>query len=413
MNVLRKSVCWKCTKIFVVLIFLFLIVMLATWAIPDKMLKYNVNYSMDYVENGWVPVFTYEDAATLDDFTDRLCLTKALKEGSNPKYNFFQSMLDMKEYPRYWHGYLVVLRPLLCVGNYLQIRYFNMFFLMTLLAVVFTKLKESLNWGTAIVFMISICVTNFIIVPWSLQFSPVYYVMLTAMALMMQYYQSKKRLINFWIQFFFIIGMLINFFDFLSAPLLTLGIPLCLLLLLDMYDKTEEKIWEQILRVFKLSIAWVCGYASSWIAKWTIATVALHKNVLLDGFEEANYRCFGEDYTIVEALSKNIRNLAIPHITEFMDKWYGIVLIVVFWIFIVGMIVAWHHKGKIKTLLPLLLLSLYPYVWIVLLKEHSYQHWIFVYRIQMITVFCLLSMYVYLFDWKRCKETLYRVFMRK
>ena len=46
-------------------------------------------------------------------------------------------------YPRYWHGYLVVLRPLLMVTGYLGIRSINtVFFAVTMLLLVLVIIKR-------------------------------------------------------------------------------------------------------------------------------------------------------------------------------------------------------------------------------------------------------------------------------
>ena len=148
-KLINKTLILKMIKFFMITIISFVVLLLLAWAIPDKMVKYNVEYSLNFVGESWTPTFTFEDSASLDDYTDRHCLGYAIKEGSNENYNLFQSVMDVKNYARYWHGYLVFLRPMLCFFNYLQIRYINMFLFMILISAVFSKVKDRLGWGIA------------------------------------------------------------------------------------------------------------------------------------------------------------------------------------------------------------------------------------------------------------------------
>lgn len=409
----RIDFMWKCIKRYIILIVIFLLLLYVAWMIPDKMVRDNIEYSLPYIENGWVPIYTYEDASQLDDFTDRLCINNSLKEGQESGYSSFQAMLDVKNYPRYWHGYLVILRPLLCFFNYLQLRYFNMFLLMILISVVFTQLKEKLNWGIAISYIISLCVTVIIIVPWSLQFSPVYYIFLLFSFFILINYHKQREGNEYWILSFFSIGMITNYIDFLSAPLLTFGIPMGVLLMLELYNLTGRKLSEIIIGLCENTIAWCMGYGLCWIAKWIIASIALKKDVITNALNQAKVRSVGGDEGIVDAIIRNVNNIKIPYINNLMEKWYGLFLIVGVCGILLMSLAVWHRKEITKYVIPLFLLSSYPYIWISFFKEHSYVHWIFTYRVQMITVFCLLNIYVFLFDWKRCKEAVQRLFVRR
>lgn len=396
----------KFLKLYFIAISVFLILLFIVWSMPDRMMKYNVEYSKGLLEDAWTPIFTYEEASTLDDCTDRLCIGNAIREGSNEEYNTFQAMLDVKNYARYWHGYLVVLKPALCLLNYLQIRYFNMFFFMVLISVVFTKMKERLGWRIALSFVIALCTTNVLIIPWSLQFSSVYYIMLFFILIIISFYNNRAMGGggDFWKLSFFFVGMVTNFFDFLTAPLLTAGMPLCVIVLLELSDpKSEMGVGQTLYREFCYGMLWGIGYALCWVTKWIIASVVLQKNVLADAAIQAEWRSVGGDGTIADAILKNLKNLRLPNFESIISHWYGMILVIIVIIVAFGMLIAFHNSHP-RLILPLALLAVMPYAWICVFKGHSNIHSFFVYRIQMITVFSGLCIYTDLFDWNTFKE---------
>ena len=114
-------------------------------------------------------------ASKLDNFTDRLMISKAIK---NDDKGALYNSLDVNDYARYWHGYLVLIRPLLIKLDYLQIRYVNVLIFFVLLGITFTMIKKKLGGLMASAFMVSIMMGYAFLVPLSLQFSSVFYIMM-------------------------------------------------------------------------------------------------------------------------------------------------------------------------------------------------------------------------------------------
>ena len=107
--------------------------------IPNDYIKENVGISVSRL-NGegdyYNPLFE-TDASKLDNFTDRLMISKAIK---NDDKGALYNSLDVNDYARYWHGYLVLIRPLLIKLDYLQIRYVNVLIFFVLLGITFTMI---------------------------------------------------------------------------------------------------------------------------------------------------------------------------------------------------------------------------------------------------------------------------------
>lgn len=52
------------------------------------------------------------------------------------------------------------------------------------------------------------------------------------------------------------------------------------------------------------------------------------------------------------------------------------------------------------------MVGFYPYIWYMVLANHSQIHSYFTYRIQVITLFAIFICIIYLIDWERCKTFL-------
>ena len=89
---------------------------------------------------------------------------------------------------------------------------------------------------------------------------------------------------------FFIIGGLTSFFDLLTAPLVTLGLPAIVLLLLRKKINRSGHFKDYVFILLCISLSWLVGYAIIWVSKWLLASIFLHENILQDGFREVIQR---------------------------------------------------------------------------------------------------------------------------
>ncbi|WP_316076932.1 hypothetical protein [Varibaculum cambriense] len=75
------------------------------------------------------------------------------------------------------------------------------------------------------------------------------------------YFQKHKL----WPDFFMILGMAVSFLDFLTYPVLALGIPLV------MYVIVRQEAG--ILKIIGLSCSWAAGYIGFWSFKWILGAI--------------------------------------------------------------------------------------------------------------------------------------------
>ena len=171
--------------------------------------------------------------------------------------------------------------------------------------------------------------------------------------------------------------MLTCFFDFLTVPIITLGIPLIIYFLLK---QKEQKLSfkETILIILKNSVIWLLGYALTWITKFALVDIIYHKNLIHTALKQVGHRTF--DGTSVFEL--NLIELFKLNFKENNIWIFAVFLIVQI---IIGILNKKSHKAKIdKTylikILPYLIISMMPIVWYLVLQEHSIRHAFFTYR---------------------------------
>lgn len=417
--------------IYVGLISIFVITIVASYAIPNKRIDWHVSESIPQLmsEGVYSKPFFNTRSAQLDNFTDSWMLNLAISaDNSNPlksalenphrvsqKYangeidkvqNLEATAKDKSaptmSYSRYWHGYLGILRPLLLFLNYTEIRFINMCALFLLFIIVNALLKRKLGTKIMVSFFLSMMMVMFIIVPMSLQFSSIFYVTFISMIIMLLYNKEIEEN-NLAIYMFFIIGSITSFLDLLTVPLVSLGVPLIAYMLLlqkQSNNNTESKfiikqksnnkqrdIILNLIEILKNSIIWAIGYGATWATKWVIATIVLKENVIKDALNQILSRTSDSSgQTIISAKAVIEQNMDVIY-TDFILKLLLIILVV----WIICMIFYRKDRKTILNLVPILLIGLMPFVWYIVLKNHSYIHFWFTYRNLVITTFAVLA----------------------
>lgn len=281
-------------------------------------------------------------------------------------------------YPRYWHGYLVVLRPLLMVTDYMGIRTMNTIAFAVVLLVLIGVILRKKQWelllplGATILFLRPLSVVH------SLQFSTVFYPMMLSVIACIVFQKWVLRDEHF-VYLIFMNGVCIGYLDLLTYPAASLGVLLTVLMILQKHVKVAERIWQLLLS----SAAWGFGYFGMWGGKWFISSAILHQNVLSDALSQAQVRVsgsYGEHH--FSRVMVFARNLGAGFIGVLVPAAIFFVLLTVF--------MLWRRRECLKTregwmavtsrAIPYLLICLIPFVWYSIFTNHSYIHIIFTYR---------------------------------
>ena len=299
------------------------------------------------------------------------------------KYNPTQELYDFVrdnvhisvEYARYWHGYLVFLRPLLIFFNLNQLRIFIMILLIVLLTWLIVLICKKLDWKVAFCFLFTLLFYDYIQLAFCLEYSPVFFVMMIACIVLMYNYKKIKNLYLF----FFIVACICNFIDFLTVPLITLCFPLILyILLIQKEEKYDLKA--SLLLILKATIVWFIGYGLTWLSKWLLFDICYNRSLLFNAIGHVLYRTTRHNFMAPATLDKELLDFALPFIPLLL-------------VIITAVLFSKEKKTEfLKEVLPFIVLSIFPIIWYVVCANHTTLHPFFVERHMIIPFFSILLM---------------------
>lgn len=404
------------------LLILFTGLIIGVHTIPQSAIKENVITSTHTLqEEGLYKKFFNFKLFQMDNFTDAYMLNLAISadskhpvEAGMMNYDYksknFMNLaydtekvaqgktdnLDKSSYGRYWQGYQVILRPLLTIFTYPQIRVLNYIIFTLLIISIVWLLAQRISTGTAVLFGSSLLLINFPIVPYSMQFSTCFYIAFISMILLMKCPTLTKSNANILCSFF-IIGGITSYLDFLTTPQLTLGLPL----IVYMLTKRPKNAWRTVIAI---CIAWALGYGLLWASKWMMGYLLTGNNILADAMQSAELRTSNQ-YKGME--------MTIPNILNFI--WVNIEakgLLPLFCASIIGVLLCLgiylkmlKSKQAFKEYSWLLLIAMIVPVWFLVLRNHSIQHGWFTWRAGLLSLFSLLLFIYYTTDKKKLFKT--------
>lgn len=287
------------------------------------------------------------------------------------------------DYSRYWHGYQVILRPLLLIFDYGQIRQLNsvVFFFLSML-VVMMLLRQAPR--CVIPFILSFLLMSPTAIVDSLQYSVVSYITLFTMASVLfslnRDNDPEKVLYTFLFS-----GIAVAFFDLLTFPTVAMTLPLAL------FCSTTGSKQRTTALILKCVVYWGIGYVGMWMGKWLIALAYGGKPYWDAIINSIRYRSGtewkGENAGRLTVLLYNIKELFRNH---------KLTICIVCYAVISTGAVFMNRNGitgkRVRTSLTLLVPALIPVCWIVIVANHSWNHTWFTYRTLAPCVFSLLCM---------------------
>lgn len=279
-------------------------------------------------------------------------------------------------YPRYWHGYLVVLKPLLLLFTYRQIRYLNVVLLLTLYGMAVLGLFRRNGIKPCANFIFASLMTFPIVIPFCMQYCTMTYITLGGMNYML--WHKSKGENKHEIEFFFLIGILVAYIDFLTYPVMALG---CLLIVRTVIVDRKVQIREQILLCF----SWAAGYGTMWASKWLLADIFTDKRVIRDALNQAIHRTVGSSDQL-DAHVNPIKSVA-ANLSCFTNVIFITLILLIVTVWIVGII----RNGWDINALNYLFIMFLPIIWMCVLQNHSYDHSSYTYRSLVVSFWSLLQ----------------------
>ncbi|MCI5857817.1 MAG: hypothetical protein MR016_10730 [Agathobacter sp.] len=309
----------------------------------------------------------------LDEFTASLMLSAAASESDLPVY---KAALDGNGYSRYWHGYLVFLKPLLSFFTYNQIRLINYIVLSVLFICVIKLLFQLYGKKMAIAFLFSIFMIWPFIIPLCLQYCPMAYTTLVALIVLLKSIRKWENNSDYLTHFFLIVGMCTSYFDLLTFPIVSYG--LCMVpVLAGIKDKSSIA---KILSTVKSGVIWCIGYVGMWAGKWFLATLVLGKDVFHDAITQVVFRSSGSSDAGGSISISGIRAILV-NLSTYSNVLF-LVAILGMLLYLICSIARCHQNICINILesVPYWFLILLPFIWYAAFKNHSYIHSMFTYR---------------------------------
>lgn len=285
------------------------------------------------------------------------------------------------EYGRYWHGYLVILKPLLLLTSFNTIRLFNSALQLFIAGCVVAGLCKKNASALATGFLLALSFLFFSSSYASLSLSICLYLMLVFLLIQLRLDADlwKNKRYGY---FFLISGMATSYFDFLTYPLVTLVFPLCVYL----YLHEDCRGRYGVLRMFGYSVRWLEGYIGLWAMKWVLTDALTNSSIIRDAVDTLKTRTHSADgYSRIGGFF----NVAWKNIQPYNNWCYVLIAGIGFVLLAGGMVrygVRWKNWQKT---VPYVLLALYPFGWFFAAQNHSAEHWQFTCRIMACSVFAL------------------------
>lgn len=336
----------------------------------------------------------YKDASQGNNLADSAILQRTGLVTDQALY----AAMDMQNSAHFWHGYILLLRPLLSLMSYESLRLVLMLAFSLLCGISILQLYQHFGTLLAFCFALSIMILQGFLIPTSPFYFIPFAIALTAMNTLL-YFASKQGIGTFTLLLSFSsIGLLSCFLDTFSLPLLSLGLPLLFLLTLEGKQGHGK---QSLHRAFYAGLAWFLGYGLHWLCKWLFATAIVNYDVL-QGIKTKIVSHLAQTGLALEAIGDNFGN-----ISHFIGMGYlllcGLLLVPA---------LLRRKKGTGQIALVLLGITLLPYLCYALLGRHSLQNAWFTFRLQLISLVGLpLLAYTLvgfemdrLCPWKRRKE---------
>lgn len=355
-------------------------------------------------------------------------------------------------YSRYWHGNMIFIKPLLMFLDIQGIRIFNAIVLAVLICALVVSLMKKRQKVLLSAMVIGLLSIGVFFVPLCIEYTSTFIIMavICLLAMRMEDKGDDKLL-----PIFFISGMLTCFFDFLTTETITFTMPLVIVLCLrykpagvtlingrnkdrskrnkvnqdrdlktgdaletngfvkkkytgtkQVVNKAERNCFKEALNLtFKAGALWALAYILMWLAKWSLSSIILKINAFEAALKQAEVRTIGNaaKSALEQYLGAVLRNIALLFPLNF-GKTYGEVILiflgVVFLMFCVWFLYRKKQLEEVWFLKLLMLIGGIPYIRYLVLSNHSYLHYFFTYRAQLVTITALVYIFFMSLDRK-------------
>lgn len=291
-----------------------------------------------------------------------------------------ENIADSFEYARYWHGYLIFLRPLLVIMDYQGIRILMQVITIILMIVMLGLIAKKIKWQIAVMFLIGFLSIDIFIAARAFNAICVFIIAIVSTIFILLKKDSEKNIaINF-----FVIGSVTSFIDLLTTPLVTLGIPIIVYLLL--IQKNGKNLKKCLIELVKICLMWGIGYGLTWATKWILVQLMYNRPIIQNALTQAQVRIVTNKTTFLNMMINigNFLSYEVIFANIMIMISYAIIMLVK------NRNKELNIKNNIVQSIPYLIVAMMPLAWYAVLKQHSMIHRFFTYRALVITIITLM-----------------------
>ena len=413
---------------------LVVVLLLAAYALPGEPVRDHVyDSAVKIAGEGLYPEYLNFKLFQMDNYTDTIMLTEAASADeappltammTNTAYNVdnFETLADDLQwyierdwatgaqrtdapalvpfsYARYWHGYLIWLRPLLLVTDITGVRVVQYLVLAALFAAVAVLLRRRCGLRAAVWFAVSQLLVTAFWAPHQVQFFTCFAVAYAGCVWVL----AKPRRSDDVCLALLVLGVVTSFCDLLVTPVLTLGLPLVCWLL-----EPQQRLragTRQCGIVVGGSLTWGVGYLLCWASKWVLAGLVTGQNVIADALHQVGVRTAADSWHGMELTWRNILHFVYTTLAGKHLFWPLVLAVVLLLALFAASI---RDRQQLARALPLGLCALMTPAWFIVLRTHSIQHGWFTWRALGLTVFAGLAFLYYCCDVRKIAKRLKR-----
>lgn len=389
---MRKS--FKYCLTFILTAIICIVLLIVTALIPKELVKSNMvksseeMYDISYIyffnnqKNRAFLIHNYPDPITFNltysldskkPFTSSILTkyyaSKKFGEKVNVREKAYFDYKPNKEYYRYWHGNMFLVKTLMLVFDYKNILIFLSVILIAFALLITYNLYRK-NRLLALLFVISNLVCHVYVTFYCLEY--IYMFLLSYIMSLIAFKLIDKDESKI-ICFFIIGGVLANFFDFLTTETLVFTLPFFIIFYFG-----RNKSFKDSLKFFlKSLIAFLLGYSLMWILKWLILIIIYKQSpndFLNTHIEERGFSLVAVKKEPFKSIYDNLK-LIVPFC--YLNNNLVILIIICYICYVIWLII--RKKIDSKGII-LLLISIIPMLRYFVLYKHSIDHTFFTYR---------------------------------
>ena len=388
------------------------LLMTCVYALPTGRMLTNVAESFESIDTeggsfSWAPGYP---GARLDGFTDNIMMQNAVFQGTgnplrdamlNPRMDFPKAKLspgsalinyvygarngEVVTYGRYWHGYLLFLKPLLLFFNLSDIRMLNMLLQWSLAAVLLALAYRRAGFRLVVPLAAALWALNPVSTALSFQYSSVY--LLTLLGCIVQLAWEPYRRAHGWLLYLWL-GILTAFFDFLTYP----PVAPCLCLILGLV-LSQGSVKEALTQAVGAGVAWGVGYGGMWGGKWLAGSLLTGQNLLADALETVRTRAGSQTSTAEGSVSLTYGQILLKNLGVYANA--ASLLLLLALVVLLGYLMlkkGYRLRAHSGLLVSLGATAFIPFLWYFALKNHSNVHYWMTHRNLSITILAITSL---------------------